>query len=247
MSLLTAAERGAEGVSRHRRATPPAYPHGRVHHGIAHDTIGEDAQAWLRALHGPPAIRHAAVAELHTLLLRGAHHELARRRHMLTHIPGDELQDLATQAADDALVAILAKLDTFRGASRFTTWAYKFVLLEAGVKARRRAWHGREVALDAESWPLVADASAGTHQAVEDMEVLTAIRDAVRTELTPHQREIFSALALNGVPIDVLAERLATTRGALYKTLHDARRKLRAALADADHALEDHGHTGARA
>jgi RNA polymerase sigma-70 factor (ECF subfamily) len=129
----------------------------------------------------------------------------------------------------------------------FTTWAYKFTLLEAGVKVRRRAWHGREVALDAESWPLVADASAGTHQAVEDMEVLTAIRDAVRTELTPHQREIFSALALNGVPIDVLAERLATTRGALYKTLHDARRKLRAALADADHALEDHGHTGARA
>jgi hypothetical protein len=122
MSLLTAADRGAEGVSRHRRATPPAYPHGRVHDGVAHDTIGGDTQAWLRALHGPPAIRHVAVAELHTLLLRGAHHELARRRHMLTHIPGDELQDLATQAADDALVAILAKLDTFRGASRFTTW-----------------------------------------------------------------------------------------------------------------------------
>jgi RNA polymerase sigma-70 factor (ECF subfamily) len=244
MSLLTAAESGADVVARHRRATPPAYPHGRVHHVSAHDIIGEDAQSWLRALHGPPAIRDAAIAELHTLLLRGAHHELARRRHTLTHIPGDELQDLATQAADDALVAILAKLDTFRGASRFTTWAYKFVLLEAGVKARRRAWHGREVALDAESWPLVADVSAGIHQAVEDMEALGAIRDAVRTELTPHQREVFAALVLNGVPIDVLAERLATTRGALYKTLHDARRKLRAALADVGHALEHHGHTG---
>jgi RNA polymerase sigma-70 factor, ECF subfamily len=79
------------------------------------------------------------------------------------------------------------------------------------------------------------------------MEVLGAIRDAVRTELTPHQREVFSALALNGVPIDVLAERLATTRGALYKTLHDARRKLRAALADVGQAVEDHGHTGAGA
>jgi RNA polymerase sigma-70 factor (ECF subfamily) len=246
MSLVTSADAGADVVARGRLATPPAYPHGRVQHGIAHSHHigGEESQAWLRALRGPPAIRHAAIAELHTLLLRGAHHELARRRETLTHIPGDDLRDLATQAADDALVAILAKLDTFRGASRFTTWAYKFVLLEAGVRARRRAWHGREVALDPESWPLVADASPGIHQTVEEIELLGAIRDAVRTELTPHQREIFAALALNGVPIDVLAERLATTRGALYKTLHDARRKLRVALADRGQALEDHGHTG---
>jgi RNA polymerase sigma-70 factor (ECF subfamily) len=220
-----------------------------VHHVSTHrrDTVGDDSQAWLRALHGPPAIRDAAIAELHALLLRGAHHELARRRDTLTHVWGEELQDLATQAADDALLAILAKLDTFRGASRFTTWAYKFVLLEAGVKARRRTWHGREVALEAESWPLIADTSPGAHHAVEEIELLHAIRDAVRTELTPHQREVFSALALNGVPIDVLAERLATTRGALYKTLHDARRKLRAALAAAGHSIEDHGHTGGEA
>ena len=82
---------------------------------------------------------------------------------------------------------------------------------------------------------------------MEEIELLHAIRDAVRTELTPHQREVFSALALNGVPIDVLAERLTTTRGALYKTLHDARRKLRAALAAAGHPIEDHGHTGGEA
>jgi len=249
MSLLTPTDPGANDVARTRRATPPAYPRGTVHHASTHrrDAVGDDSQDWLRALHGPPAIRDAAIAELHALLLRGAHHELARRRDTLTHIRGEELHDLATQAADDALVAILAKLDTFRGASRFTTWAYKFVLLEAGVKARRRTWHGREVALEAESWPLIADASPGAHQAVEEIELLHAIRDAVRTELTPHQREVFSALALNGVPIDVLAERLATTRGALYKTLHDARRKLRAALAAVGHSIEDHGHTGGEA
>jgi RNA polymerase sigma-70 factor (ECF subfamily) len=214
-----------------------------VHHATAESRYasGDDSSAWLRALRGPPAVRDGAIAELHALLLRGAHHELARRRDTL---PAGEIPDLATQAADDALVAILAKLDTFRGASRFTTWAYKFVLLEAGVKARRRAWHGREVALDAESWPRIADPSPGAQQALEDSELLGALRDAVRSELTPHQRRVFSALALNGVPIDVLAERLATTRGALYKTLHDARRKLRAALADAGHALDDHGHTG---
>jgi RNA polymerase sigma-70 factor, ECF subfamily len=217
-----------------------------VHHAAAHghDVIGDDSQAWPAALQGPPAVRDVAIAELHRMLIRGAHHELARRRDTLEHIPAEDLRDLATQAADDALVAILAKLDTFRGASRFTTWAYKFVLLEAGVKARRRAWHGREVVLEAESWPLIADSSPDAQHAVEELELLCAIRDAVRDNLTPHQREVFSALALNGVPIDVLAERLTTTRGALYKTLHDSRRKLRAALADAGFSLDDHGHTG---
>jgi RNA polymerase sigma-70 factor (ECF subfamily) len=208
------------------------------------EVLEDDSRAWLDALNGPPAVRDAAIAELHALLVRGARHELARRKHTLTRLGAEDLSDLVTQAADDALVAILAKLDTFRGASRFTTWAYKFVLLEAGVKARRRAWQGREVTLDAADWPLIADASQGAHEALEGLELLGAIRDAVETELTPHQREVFSALALNGVPIDVLAERLATTRGALYKTLHDARRKLRASLAEAGHSLDDHGHTG---
>jgi RNA polymerase sigma-70 factor, ECF subfamily len=237
MSLAAAADT--------RRATPPAYPHRTVHHAAAAHIGGdEESQAWLRALRGPPPVRDAAVAELHALLLRGARHELSRRRGALTHVAADEVGDLATQAADDALMAILAKLDTFRGASRFTTWAYKFVLLEAGVKARRRAWQGREVVLGAEVWPLIADASRGHQHALEQHELLGAIRDAVHTDLTPHQREVFAALALNGVPIDVLAERLATTRGALYKTLHDARRKLRAALADAGYALDDHGQKG---
>jgi RNA polymerase sigma-70 factor (ECF subfamily) len=128
------------------------------------------------------------------------------------------------------MVALLGKLDTFRGLSRFTTWAYKFALLEAGVKARRRAWQDREVLLDETAWPAFGDAGPSAQQTVEDAELLRAVRDAMQTTLTRHQREVFVALALNGVPIDVLAERLDTTRGALYKTLHDARRKLRAAI-----------------
>jgi RNA polymerase sigma-70 factor (ECF subfamily) len=134
---------------------------------------------------------------------------------------------MAAQAADDAMVALLAKLDTFRGASRFTTWAYKFALLEAGVKARRRAWRDREVPLDD---VVPTDPGPSAHQVLEDAETLRAVREAMDTALTPHQRQVFVALALNGVPIDVLAERLDTTRGALYKTLHDARRKLRRAI-----------------
>jgi RNA polymerase sigma-70 factor (ECF subfamily) len=129
-------------------------------------------------------------------------------------------------------VAVLAKLDTFRGLSRFTTWAYKFVLLEAGVKARRRAWQSREVLLAGDAWALEADGRPSAHDRLEESETLRLVRDAVRTRLTDHQRVVFVALALDGVPIDVLAERLSTTRGALYKTLHDARHKLRAALSE---------------
>ena len=190
------------------------------------------SEAWLAGLRATGPERDRALADLHDLLLRGAHFELRRRRGSAPEVSDGELADLAMQAAADSMMAILAKLETFRGDSRFTTWAYKFVLLEASVKLRRRAWRGREVRLDDAAWPLVADTRPSTQQSVEDAELLEAIRRAVETELTPHQREVFVALALNGVPIDVLSERLGTTRGALYKTLHDARTKLRKAVGE---------------
>ncbi len=185
---------------------------------------------WVEALTAEGVERDEALADLHDLLLRAARFELGRRRGALSHVRGEELGDLAVQAADDAMVALLAKLDTYRGASRFTTWAYKFALLEAGVKVRRRAWQGREVVLEPEAWPSFADKGAPVERGLEDAELLGALQRAVRDELTQHQRDVFTALALNEVPIDVLAERLDTTRGALYKALHDARRKLRGEL-----------------
>ena len=139
---------------------------------------------------------------------------------------------MATQAADDALVAVLAKLGDFRGASRFTTWAYKFALLEAGVRLRRRAWQGREVVLDSESWARLAPSTPGPEAGAERAELLTTLSSSIGDELTERQRQVLVAITLDDVPIDVLAERLDTSRGALYKTLHDARRKLRSALAD---------------
>jgi RNA polymerase sigma-70 factor (ECF subfamily) len=195
---------------------------------LATDVAPPASDDWLERLHGPAPERERAVAELHALLLRAARHELGRRR-----IEHSEREDLAYQAADDALVALLAKLHTFRGASRFTTWAYKFALREAGVKARRRAWKDRELPLG-DDRPQIADPGPSAHDAAERRELLQALRAAVERELTDHQREVFVALALHEVPIDVLAERRGTTRGALYKTLHDARRRLRAALADHD-------------
>jgi RNA polymerase sigma-70 factor (ECF subfamily) len=188
---------------------------------------------WVEALTGDSGERGEALADLHDLMLRAARFEIGRRLAALEHVRGESLDDLAQQAADDALVAVLAKLDDFRGASRFTTWAYKFALLEAGVKLRRRAWQGREVVLEPEAWPSFADPGASAQSGAEAQELLGELQRAVREALTPHQREVFAALALNNVPIDVLAERMGSTRGALYKTLHDARRRLRAELAGA--------------
>jgi RNA polymerase sigma-70 factor, ECF subfamily len=198
------------------------------------------SEAWLAALRGPPAERDVATAKLHELLLRAARFELGRRQAALSHVRGEELDDIAMQAANDALMAVLSKLDDFRGASRFTTWAYKFVLLEAGVKLRRRAWQDREVVLEPDNWTDFADRGITAHEELEQTALMATLRDAIEEALTPHQRQIFVALALNEVPIDVLAERLDTNRGALYKTLHDARRKLRRELSASGMAISEH-------
>ena len=194
--------------------------------------LDPESREWLRGLRATGATRDDAIARLHALLLRAARFEIARRRPTLPHLRGDDLDDLANHAADDALVSVLARLDDFRGASRFTTWVYKFALYEAAVKLRKRAWQGREVPLEPESWSLVSSAGLGPGAELEQSELLTTLQSAIEEVLTPHQRRVLVALALNGVPIDVLAERLGTTRGALYKTLHDARRKLHKHLDD---------------
>jgi RNA polymerase sigma-70 factor, ECF subfamily len=211
----------------------PAFP--MVPTGGATTDPGLDAEsrAWIRALEAGGARTEEARGRLYELLLGGARTEINRRRGSLPHLRGDDFDDLAHQAANDAMLAILRKLSSFRGDSRFTTWAYKFVLLEAAVKLRRRAWQGREVPLEPEDWSAIAEGGESPAGEAESRELLDAIRSAIETELSPHQRQVLVAVALNGVPIDVLAERLDTTRGALYKTIHDARKKLRAHLADA--------------
>jgi RNA polymerase sigma-70 factor, ECF subfamily len=200
--------------------------------------LDPESREWLRCLRGQGREHDDAVGRLHELLLRAARFECARRRPTLPHLRGNDLDDIANQAADDALVSILRRLDSFRGASRFTTWAYKFALLEAAVKLRRRSWQGREVPLEPETWSLFSSAGIEPDESAEQSELLETLQQAVAEVLTPHQRRVLVALALNGVPIDVLAERLNTTRGALYKTLHDARRKLRGHLEELGLSLE---------
>jgi RNA polymerase sigma-70 factor, ECF subfamily len=188
------------------------------------------SRRWVERLRASGRERDAAVAELRELLLRAARFEVRRRCATLSQIRAGDQEDLAQQSAGDAMVAILSKLDDFRGESQFTTWAYKFALYEAAVKIRKLAWQGRELPLDAEDWPQVPDPGPAPEGEAEVNELLAAIRDEIESSLTPRQRLVLVALALNEVPIDVLAERLETTRGALYKLLHDARKRLRAAL-----------------
>jgi RNA polymerase sigma-70 factor, ECF subfamily len=197
-----------------------------------HPGCDGESRAWLQRLRSDGHERDQARGELRELLLRAARFELNRRAATLPHLRGGDRDDLAQQSADDALLAILAKLDDFRGEARFTTWAYKFALLEAAVKLRRLAWQGREILLESEHWDLIADTGSAPERGAETSELLAAISDAIEHTLTPHQRQILVAITLNDVPIDVLSERLNTTRGALYKTLHDARRKLRARLSE---------------
>jgi len=190
-----------------------------------------ESAEWLRALADQGPQREAALARLHGLLVRIARGEAARRGPRLS-ISGPELDDLAYQAAADALVAITRKLGQFRGESRFTTWAYRFVILEVSDKIGRHFWQNPGVPLDAGDWDRLPD-RFGFEPAreAEWRDLLAALRRAVDTELSPRQRQVFVALVVNAVPLDALVIELGSNRGAIYKMMFDARRKLRAALA----------------
>ena len=189
---------------------------------------------WHADLRPGSSRREEAVAELRELLLRASRFEVFRRRGMLPQLSSAELDELADEAASDAAMSVLRRLDDFRGESRFETWAYKFALLEAAVKVRRRAWRDREVTLDPEGWERFPALTPGPDAGAEQTALLESVRDGIAA-LTPHQREVLVAVVLDGVPIDVLAERLGSNRNALYKTIHDARARLRAHVEAAGH------------
>ncbi len=196
-----------------------------------------DSEQWVEQLRPGHPRRDQTVAKLHEVLLRAAYHELSRRRVQLRSISGPEFDDLAQQAANDALMNVLAKLDNFRGLSRFTTWAYKCVMFEVSGKVARHAWrqqppNGHEVSF--ERLPDFPAPRPGDR--LEQHEQLRALSAAIG-ELTARQREVFVAVALNDVPIDVMAIRLGTNRNAIYKNLFDARRNLRSSMAAAGHPV----------
>jgi RNA polymerase sigma-70 factor (ECF subfamily) len=196
-----------------------------------------ESEQWVEQLRPGHPRREQTVATLHEALLRVAFHELSRRRGQLGSIRGPEFDDLAQQAADDALMNILPRLEEFRGLSRFTTWAYKFVMFEVSSKVARHAWRRNppnryELAIER----LPDSVAPRPGDRLEQQEQLKALSAAI-DELTERQREVFVAIALNDVPIDVLAMQLGTNRNAIYKNLFDARRNLRAGMAAAGHPV----------
>lgn len=193
-------------------------------------------EEWLRDLQaeGPP--QAAAVRDLREYLLKAVFLYYHRRRSDLSHLARDELAQMAEDAAQDAVLKILDKLDTFRGDSKFTTWAYRVAINQAAGDLRRRRWDN--VSLDAmkESAqetlpPLLAtleDPTAGDpDERVTRNQIWTLISDVIENEFTERQRIVFVSQYFHGVPPGKIAEKLGTNRNNVYKISHDARVKLK--------------------
>ncbi len=202
---------------------------------ISAPALDSESAHWIGALGARGPEREAALGALHARLLRIARSEL-HRRNISSRIAGAELDDLAHQAASDALLAIDAKLDGFRGESRFTTWAYRFVVFEVSNKVGRHFWRHPTATLDSEDWERLPDRfGLDPADRAEWGDMLSALRQAVDENLSDRQRRVFVAIVLKGIPLDVLVAELDTNRNAIYKTMFDARRKLRAALVAIGH------------
>jgi RNA polymerase sigma-70 factor (ECF subfamily) len=202
-------------------------------------SLDAESAEWLRVLAGSGPRREAALARLHEMLVRVARAEVRRRGPRL-RITGPELEDVAFQAAADALLAVTGKLGQFRGESRFTTWACKFVIFEVSAKIGRHFWRHPTVPLEAEDWERLPDRFGfDPARQAEWRDLAGAVRRAVDDELTARQRQVFVAIVLNGVPLDALVLELGSSRNAIYKVLFDARCKLRAALVAGGYLSDD--------
>lgn len=189
---------------------------------------------WIQDLSGAPSDREPACRLLFELLLRIARAE-SRRRAARVGLLGPEIDDLAHQAAADALLTIIEKIGSFRGECKFTTWAYKFVIFDVRAKMNRHLWRRPGSALDDE-WDRLPDRFGIDPEAeAESRDLVNAVRHAVEESLTPRQRRVFVAIVLNQVPTDAMADRLGSTQNAIYKMIFDTRRKLRGVLVESGH------------
>lgn len=192
--------------------------------------------AWVNGLQATGSALEECVLALHALLLRVARHEVARRAGSL-RLGGPELEDVAQQATDDAIMAMRRRVSEFRGESRFTTWAFRFVIFEVSTKMGRHFWRERRAAWDEDAWERLPSGLADSPELrVEQRELFATLRRAIDVDLTPLQRRVFVAIALNEVPMDAFARELGVNRNAVYKTLFDARRRLRTSLLAAGHS-----------
>jgi RNA polymerase sigma-70 factor (ECF subfamily) len=202
-------------------------------------SLDAESRAWWDRLHDAEPVRDYAIAELHERLRREAWFHIRLRTRGMSGFPRSDLDDLAVMAANDALLAILRKLDDYRGESQFWTWARRFAQLEAPVSIRRRLGHDH-LADDPERTFALPDPGCSPQDRAEIQELLRNVSDLIVGRLTTRQRAVVVAIAIDGTSPATLAIEFNTTPGAIYKTLHDARRKLTAQLALCSAPCSDH-------
>lgn len=195
-------------------------------------------EEWLYTLNASGELQEAAILDLRDLLLRATLYFFSRNLDDFSGLDRDEILQRAEDCAQEALIAVLNHLSEFRGDSKFTTWAYKFAINIALMSSRRERWKGRsldQLHFQHNStlfeWERQGNSSGGTPDrfAIQD-EICDLLRDVIEHDLTEKQRYVLIMMVFNEVPMDEMVMRLNTNRNAIYKMLHDARRKLKGSL-----------------
>ena len=195
-------------------------------------------QEWLRDLNASGSSQEAAIVDLRELLLRGALYFFSRNLGDFRGSSRDEILQRAEDCAQDALIAVMNHLPDFRGDSKFSTWAYKFAINISMTASRRERWKGvslDELASSEESnffEGIMQDTSdtIAPEQSAMQADVQRIIQDVIESDLTEKQRFVLVMMVFNDVPLDEVVRHLGTNRNAVYKLLHDARRKLKSGL-----------------
>ena len=195
-------------------------------------------EEWLHDLNTSGEKQESAILDLRDLLLRATLYFFSRNLNDFGGIPREEILQRAEDGAQEALIAVMNHLSDFRGDSKFTTWAYKFAINIALMNARRERWKAKSL----DQLPFSQDGlysewakqdpfvSALADRSVILSEIGTLIQEVIERELTDKQRQVLILMVFHEVPMDVVVQRLGTNRNAIYKMLHDARRKLKSSL-----------------
>jgi RNA polymerase sigma-70 factor (ECF subfamily) len=191
---------------------------------------------WLRELRAEGTPEQAeAIEDLRQYLLRAVLYFFSQSPGDLRGLARPEIEQIAQDLAQDALLTILKNLDEFRGDSKFTTWAYRFAINMSLVEARRQRW--KNVSLDRmlenselPDFQFEDKDALDPDRAAQQQEIWSQVRDVIEHELTDRQRAILTAIVFDDVPVDVVTKEYKMNRNAVYKMVHDARAKLKKRL-----------------